>query len=115
MKPIAYVLAAILGLFGIVEILAAPRGNTVVMFVVGSVCLAAGAALVVLVRLRPAQHTHVHKMELDVTGNVSLEKMACRQCGAEVSSDSVNVAAGAVFVKCEYCGAQYQIEEDVKW
>ena len=50
-----------------------------------------------------------------VSGDVNLEKIACQQCGASLSSDSCRLAEGAVFVHCGFCGADYQIEEAPKW
>jgi DNA-directed RNA polymerase subunit RPC12/RpoP len=41
--------------------------------------------------------------------------MKCRNCGAELSRDSIEVKAGAVFVKCPYCGNDYQVTEEPKW
>jgi len=114
-RYVVYGLAVLLGFFGLVELIAAGQGNTVVRVIVGVVCLAAAGALVVLVRLKPIQTTHTQHVKLDLSGDVSLEKIQCRQCGAELSSKSVRVAAGAVFVTCEYCGAEYQLEEAPKW
>ena len=114
MKGAAYGLAILLGFCGLLFLMAISRGFSLSRLFIGLVCFAASGFLVMLAR-KPVQHTHVHKMELDVTGDVNLEQISCNQCGAELSSDSVNVAAGAVYVKCEYCGAQYQIEEAPKW
>ncbi len=115
MKLIIYALAAFLAFLGVVLMIAAGAANAVIRLSVGGVLLAAGVALVWLARRQAVQHTHVHQMQLDLTGDVSLENMICRQCGAELGSDSVSVAAGAVYVKCAYCGAQYQLEEEAKW
>ena len=114
MKGAAYGLAILLGLCGLLFLMSNSRGFSLSRLFIGLVCFVASGFLVMLAR-KPVQHTHVHKMELDVSGDVNLEQISCNQCGAELSSDSVNVAAGAVYVKCEYCGAQYQIEEAPKW
>ena len=114
MKAAAYVLAAFAGLTGFAFLATISRGGTLRRVVLSIVCFAVSYLLVMLAR-KPVQHTHVHKMELDVTGDVNLEQITCKSCAAELSSDSVTVAAGAVYVKCEYCGAQYQIEEAPKW
>lgn len=117
MKAAAYVLAALAGFAGLIFLLTISRvdpGQRIVRIIFSVVCLAASFLIVKLAR-KPVQHTHVHKMELDVTGDVNLEQITCKSCAAELSSDSVTVAAGAVYVKCEYCGSQYQIEEAPKW
>lgn len=115
MKIAVYAIAVVLGLLGLLFLIAAGQGNAVVRIVIGLVCLAAAGTLVALARLRPAQQTHVHQMKLDLTGDVALENMTCKQCGAALSSQSVTVSAGAVFVHCEFCDAQYQLEEAPKW
>ena len=114
MKAAAYGLSVLLGLFGLSFLMSISRGFSATRLIVGIAALAGSYILVRLAR-KPVQHTHIHKMELDVTGDVNLEQIRCTQCSAELSSDSVHVAAGAVYVKCEYCGAQYQMEEQAKW
>jgi hypothetical protein len=114
-KFIVYVLAVVLGLLGLLFLIGAGQGNAVVRIAIGVVLIAAAGGLVVLAQLKPKHTTHVHHMKLDLAGDTSVEQMTCNQCGAELSSESVNVAAGAVFVHCEYCGAQYQLEEAPKW
>ncbi len=114
MKAAAYTLAFLLAAFGMIFLMSLSRQFSIFRLVVVLVAFMASAILVRLART-PVQHTHVHKTELDVTGDVNLEQMKCQSCGAELSSDSVTVAAGAVYVKCQYCGAQYQVEEAPKW
>lgn len=106
-----YILAAILGFFGVMFVVGAQ--GQIVRVIVGIVLLGAAAALVYLTRMRPQQTTVVQK--LDLSGNVNLESLKCRNCGATLSEKSVSVKAGAVFVNCEYCGATYQLEEEPKW
>ena len=113
MQAVAYIIAGLLGLVGLVFVAGAGQGNAIVRIVIGVICIAASVAIVLLSRLRP--HHHVHELKLDLPGDTSLEKIQCKQCGATLSSESVNLAAGAVFVKCEYCGAEYQLEEAPKW
>ena len=121
MKPlvvaVVYVIAGCLGLLGICFVVAAGRDSSkaVLHIVVGLICLVAAGALVVLSRLKPQHHHHVHETKLDLPGDTSLEQIQCRQCGATLGSKSVKVAAGAVFVTCEYCGSEYQLEEAPKW
>ena len=114
-KILANILALALGLMGLVAVIAAGQGNFIPRLVAGLVFLGAAAALVVLSRLQPEVHHHVQEMKVDLSGDVSLEQIQCKQCGAELSSKSVQMAEGAIFVKCEYCNAQYQLEEQAKW
>lgn len=113
MKIAVVIIAVVLGALGLLFLVAAGQGNAVVRIGIGVVCLAAAAALVALVRLKPVRH--VHEMKLDAPGELSLKQSTCQQCSATLSSQSVRIAAGTVFVHCEYCGAEYQIEEETKW
>jgi hypothetical protein len=115
LKVAAYILAGLIGLLGLLFLIAAGENNRAIRLTIGLVCLVAAAALVALARLKPIQQTHVHHMKLDLTGDVSLQQIDCRQCGAALSNKSLDVKAGAVFVHCEFCGAQYQLEEAPKW
>lgn len=113
MKIIVYLIAVILGLLGLLFVIAGGQGNTLVRMTIGLILIVAAVALVVVSRLRPTEH--VHHTKLDLTGDVSLENMTCKQCGGNLGEDSVNITAGAVFIDCEYCGAKYQLEEAPKW
>lgn len=115
MQIIGYVLAALLGLAGLAEILWFSQTRSWLQLFFGAVLLGAAGAIVWLLRMKPPSQTHVHQMQVDLTGDVRLEHISCKQCGAELSSKSVKVAAGAVFVHCEYCGSEYQLEEEPKW
>ncbi|TET51122.1 MAG: hypothetical protein E3J64_07365 [Anaerolineales bacterium] len=53
--------------------------------------------------------------KIDLSGEIALEKLKCRNCSGELTSDSVTVQQGAVFVSCPYCGTSYQIVEEPKW
>jgi hypothetical protein len=113
MKVLGYVLAVPLGLLGLLFVVAAGQGNAVVRIAIGFILIVAAVALVVIARLKPT--THVHQMKLDLPGDVALEQLTCRQCGASLNKDSVTLAAGALVVHCDYCGGQYQMEEAPKW
>ncbi|HEX9922523.1 MAG TPA: hypothetical protein VGD99_07660 [Anaerolineae bacterium] len=115
MKIASYLIAALLGFFGLMFIIGAQ--GLVMRFVVGIVLLVAAGALIYLVRAQPqvtqSQTTVVQK--IDLSGNVNLEQMNCQACGAALSRDSIEVKAGAIFVNCDHCVSTYQIEEEPKW
>jgi hypothetical protein len=113
MKLIAYPLAALLGLLGIVFVVGA-QGQWL-RIVVGVVLLAAAGALVWLALQRPKQTTTTVVQKIDLSGDVNLQELTCRSCGGSLGKDSVTVKAGAVFVNCPYCGAAYQLEEEPQW
>jgi hypothetical protein len=114
-KILSYLIALVLGLLGLLFVVAAGAGNAAVRIVIGVICLVAAGLLIGLSRLQPVHTTHVHRSQVDLSGDVSLENLTCRKCGAPLSPESVRLAAGAVFVKCEFCGAEYQLEEAPKW
>lgn len=53
--------------------------------------------------------------KIDLPGDLSLERLKCKSCGATLSKDNIEVKAGAVVVTCPYCGTSYEIEEEPKW
>lgn len=113
MKLVAYPLAALLGLLGIVFI--AGSQGMVMRVVVGVVLMAAAAALVWLALQRPKQVTTTVVQKIDLSGDVNLQDLTCRSCGGSLGKESVSVKAGAVFINCQYCGAAYQLEEEPQW
>lgn len=112
LKIIAYPLALLLGLLGIMFVVG--NQGSVWRVVVGVVLMAAGGALVWLARKQPKQITTVVQ-KIDLSGDVNLQDLTCRACGGSLGKQSISVKAGAVFVNCEYCGAAYQLEEEPKW
>ncbi len=113
MKLIAYPVAALLGLLGIVFVAGAQ--GVILRLVVGAILLLAAVALVWLAKMQPSRTTTTLVQKIDLSGDVNLQKLNCRQCGATLNRDAVSVHAGAVFVKCAYCGAAYQLEEEPQW
>lgn len=113
MKAVAYLLAALLGLLGLVFV--AGSQGMAMRIVVGVVLLIAAGALVWLARQKVPQSTTTVVQKIDLSGNVNLEGMTCKACGGSLGKDSIQVKAGAVFVHCEFCGAAYQLEEEPKW
>jgi hypothetical protein len=112
-KFFVYLLAGGLALLGLIFLVAAAQGNAIARVVIGLVCLGAAGVLVALFRMKPTHHTHVH--QLDLSGDVSLQEITCKKCGATLSEKSLRINAGTVFVKCEFCSAEYQLEEAPKW
>jgi membrane protein implicated in regulation of membrane protease activity len=140
MKPMGCVIGAVLviaaivaAVFGFIFIVGSPASAGMAWFWAGSgVCLLLIsliliiiAAVVLIKTYRDAnkppkereatgeQTTIVQK--IDLTGDLSLEKMKCQSCGATLSKDSITTRAGAVVIDCPYCGTSYEIEEEPKW
>ena len=115
MRFLAYALALALGALGLLFVFASGQGNTTARVIIGVVCIVAAVAIVIMTRLRPIHIRHEYEQTLHLTGDISLESFLCKNCGAELSGESTHVEAGAVFVRCEYCGGEYQLEEAPKW
>jgi uncharacterized membrane protein YfcA len=81
--------------------------------IIGLILIGAGIVLFVSSRLRPKQTTLVQK--IDLTGDISTQELKCKNCGSTLTNKSVAVRAGAIFISCEFCGTQYQMEEAPKW
>ncbi len=113
MKLVAYPLAGLLAVLGLVFVVGA-QGQWM-RIVVGVVLWLAAAAMIVLALLRPRQMTTTLVQKIDLSGDVDLEELTCRTCGGSLGKESVTVRAGAVFINCPYCGAAYQLEEAPKW
>ncbi len=113
MKLVAYPLAVLLGLLGVVFV-AGAQGQAM-RVVVGVVLMAAAGALVWLARQQVKQSITTVVQKIDLSGDVNLQDLKCRACGGTLSKESVTVKAGAVFVNCPYCETAYQLEEEPKW
>jgi uncharacterized Zn-finger protein len=87
------------------------------LLVVGIVLMVVGIAIIWVVRTRgPAPIQQItQQVELDMPGDVNVEKLKCQSCGAELSKDSVSLVKGAIMINCPYCGSTYQLTEEPKW
>lgn len=113
MKVLSYLLAVLLGILGLV-FLTGSQGQ-VIRLVIGVVLLVAAGAVVYLFRSKPQVTQSTVVQQIDLSGDVNLEAMKCKVCGAPLAKDSLEVKAGAIFVACGHCGSSYQFEEEPKW
>jgi len=61
------------------------------------------------------KETVVVEQRIDIGGEVSSRMLKCKNCGAELQKDAMEVKLGGVFIACPYCHSQYQLEEEPKW
>ncbi len=115
MKFFGFLLGSALVLLGVIVLAASAAGNTVPRLVFGGLILAGGVGLILVLALRPTHHKVDVTYQVDLTGDVNLESMKCRQCGAPLDRKGVKMQEGAVFVTCPYCDSSYQLEEEAKW
>ncbi|MEW6685661.1 MAG: hypothetical protein AB1393_05585 [Candidatus Edwardsbacteria bacterium] len=118
-KIAGYIIAGILIFFGVLFIWSAGAAgvNTGSRLLTGIVLIALGLGIILLVKIfEPKEPQKVEiTQKIEVSGDVSLEQIKCRNCGGTLSKESVTVKEGAIFVNCPYCGTSYQIEESPKW
>ena len=117
-KIIGFIVAGIFILFGCLFLLGSSKNqNPGLTFIEGLVLIGIGLAIVFAIKMRepkPVQKVEVTQ-KIDLTGDVKLEEMKCRNCAAPLSKDSVVLKEGAIFVSCPYCKTSYQVEEAPKW
>ena len=71
--------------------------------------------VLLIVRARAADQKIEIEQKIDLTGDIATRDITCEKCGATLDENSVSIVEGAVFVKCPYCKAAYQIVEEPKW
>ena len=119
-KIVGYVISAILIFLGVIWLISAFTEETfdpIKRLVVGAILVGIGLAIIVAIKMRepkPEQKVVVEQ-KIDLSGDIELEKLQCRNCGAELDKKSITMAEGAVIVSCPYCGTSYQMVEEPKW
>ncbi len=113
MKALGYLGAGLLGLLGLVFLIGSAQANTVPRVVIGVVLIGVAVLLGVLTRLKAPERRIIQRV--DLSGDVEIEEMKCRQCGGPLGKESVSLHGGALFINCPYCGNTYQFEEAPKW
>ncbi len=120
-RIIAYVLAAILLLFGVLFLLAAfGEVFNAGWLVTGLILLGISFGLIVagyFIGRRAAMEKAAQNvtLKIDLSGDVSLDTLKCQNCGGSLTPDNVKMVAGAPVVTCPYCGTTYQLTEEPKW
>lgn len=116
-KIITYIIAAILIFFGILFIWGAfsPEGSPG-WIVIGLISVIIGLVLIWFAgRKTKAEGDQEVTMKLDLSGDVNLDTLQCKNCGGTLDSSNITMVAGAPVVECPYCGTDYQLTEEPKW
>jgi hypothetical protein len=114
-KIVLSIIAAALFLLGIIFLIAGATPLVPGRLVVGGVMILGAVALVIAARLRPVEKVVKVTQQVEVSGDVALEALKCRSCGADLKPQDVTTKDGAIVVTCPYCSAGYQVEEAPKW
>jgi hypothetical protein len=113
MRILAAVFGTVLFLLGLVFCAAASATGLWQRWVLGGVLCASGVVVWRLGCMRCGSMTVEHRVEFP--GESRLKELTCEQCGGSLTAKNMRLEAGAVFVSCPYCSAEYQIEEAPKW
>jgi type VI protein secretion system component VasK len=117
-KIIAYVAAALLLVFGALFILGAfsPEGQAG-WIVIGLILVGMAFVLIWLASRRGRAGAEGAEIvqRIELSGDINLEKLTCRNCGGALSADNIKMVAGAPVVTCPYCSTSYQLAEEPKW
>ncbi len=116
-KIIAYIVAGVLILFGVLFILATfGQQGQFYMFIVGLILVGIAFGVIWFASRRAKAETPENvTYKVDLSGDVNLETMKCKSCGGTLSPENVKMVAGAPVVTCPYCGTTYQLTEEPKW
>jgi DNA-directed RNA polymerase subunit RPC12/RpoP len=119
-KIVGYIFAGILLFFGVLWLWSAFGSDTASpggRLLVGGLLVLIGLGIIVAIRLRepkPKQEVTI-RQQIDIGGDVGMEALQCKSCGAQLDKSAISLAQGAVMVSCPYCDATYQIVEEPKW
>lgn len=119
LKTVGYIFAGVLILFGVLFLLAA-FGDTwnPGWAVIGGILLVVGFGIILVASLffkTKTMTTQQTTLQVNLPGDVNVERFKCADCGAQLTMDNVKMVAGAPMVECPYCNATYQLTEDPKW
>jgi hypothetical protein len=115
-RIIAYIAAAIMIFFGVLFVWGAfGEGGNAAWIPVGVISIAAGLVLIWLAGRQAKREKTELIQKIELSGDINLETLTCKQCGGTLSSDNVKLVAGAPVVSCPYCNASYQLSEEPKW
>jgi len=118
-RMIAYIVSAILILFGILFILGAGGTGGGGWGWVGTGLILVLIAFVLIWfasrKKAAAAGDQALTLNIELPGNVSLDTLKCKSCGGALTSKNINMVAGAPVVTCPYCDTTYQLTEEPKW
>jgi uncharacterized membrane protein len=118
-KIILYIAAAILIFFGVLFIWGAFSDTGSIGWIpVGIISVAIGFVLIWFGSRRAKQagaESSSVTYQVDLPGNVELDQLKCQSCGGAITTDNIEMVAGAPVVNCPFCGTSYQLTEEPKW
>lgn len=118
-RIIAFVTAAVFIIFAFLFILGAfsPEGSPS-WIIIGLIGLGIGFVLIFIgTKLSPPVKPadQVVNLNVDLPGEVGMDTIKCKACGAPITAKDVKIIAGAPVVECPNCSTTYQLTEEPKW
>jgi len=118
-KIITFIVAAVFILFSFFFLLGAfsPDGQVWWLYV-GTIGMLIGFVLIFIgTKLSPPQKAGDQNVTLniDLPGNVNMDTIKCKSCGAPLSPEDIKMVNGAAVVVCPNCKTTYQLTEEPKW
>jgi hypothetical protein len=111
-KVAGYLAAAFLVFLGVIFLLASVYATS--RLLVGTVLTLAGVAVAFLMWRAGAAPPSV-KYEIETPGSLKLDSIKCPNCGAGLDPSKIELRVGAPWVKCVYCGKEFEVAEEPKW
>lgn len=118
-KIIGYIFAGIAILFGVLFLIAAfdgrPVSQAVGNFIIAIILIGIGVVIIIAIKMREPKPKQEIIQKIDVSGDIAMERLKCKNCGALLDKDSIKLVEGAIVISCPYCGTTYQMVEEPKW
>jgi len=110
LRLFAVVLGVLLILLSMIFVGASADTGLLHRFIVAVPLLVLGVFLVRKGIRECSDKTVVTSRTIELSGDVNLENMVCKTCGAKLSSKNIVLKNGTVFLSCLCCKAEYGME-----
>lgn len=114
-KIIAYISAALFIGLGALFILSAFGSTSQPQNIITGVILVGIGFGLIFIPSRKKPGEQEVKLDINLSGDVNLDTLACKSCGGQLSSEHISMVAGAPVVSCPFCETSYQLTEEPKW
>ncbi|OGL42903.1 MAG: hypothetical protein A2161_07450 [Candidatus Schekmanbacteria bacterium RBG_13_48_7] len=114
MRTLGKIIGIFLIILGGILILGAFTQNPIERIISGIVMGGIGIVIMRLSR-EPVPQNITIKREIELSGDINLEILKCKNCGGTLSKKDIEIVEGTAIVSCPYCSVSYQMEEEPKW
>ncbi|NMC28466.1 MAG: hypothetical protein GYA45_00150 [Pelolinea sp.] len=116
-KIILFILAAVLIFFGVIFLLSiSANGDVSLLWYAIAFFVIAFLLIFFAARMKkPSEDATNVTLKIDLPGDVKMESIKCKSCGAPLAEGDIKMVNGAPMVTCSSCGTSYQLTEEPKW